>query len=252
MKNQLQIKELNIENLADVLNLQDKIIEGFTTEQKHFILKRSVEDFIKALEGNNIHMVGLFDGEKLIAQSIFEFPQNGQPRDIDEFATNIDNNDIVIFKATLVDKDYRGHGLMQKILAYREQKAIQAGRKVAISQIAIDNPSSWINALKSGMSIRKVDKDPYDGAKVLYMQKELLAPAPKLSKDTYKTVIGDNIQQKIPALFNKMQYLASNGYYGIGFNKEEKCIVWQKAEEQNLTLHRNFIPLYAQNKTIRI
>ena len=84
------------------------------------------------------------------------------------------------------------------------------------------------------------------------MQKELLAPAPNLSKDTYKTVIGDNIQQKIPALFNKMQYLASNGYYGIGFNKEEKCIVWQKAEEQNLTLHRNFIPLYAQNKTIRI
>ena len=30
-----EIKELNIENLSDVLQLQDKIIEGFKTEEKH-------------------------------------------------------------------------------------------------------------------------------------------------------------------------------------------------------------------------
>lgn len=42
MTKKLKIKDLNIENLADVLKLQDKIIAGFHEDEKHFILKRSV------------------------------------------------------------------------------------------------------------------------------------------------------------------------------------------------------------------
>ena len=163
---------MNIEHLADVLKLQDKIIAGLHEDEKHFILKRSVEDFMKALDSETTHMVGVFDGDKLVAQSIFEFPQNNQKRDLEEFAEDIANEDLVIYKATLVDMDYRGQGLMSSLLDYREKKAKQAGKKVAINQIAIDNPASWINALKNGMSIRKIDNDPEDGAKVLYLQKE--------------------------------------------------------------------------------
>ena len=236
-----EIKELNIENLSDVLQLQDKIIAGFKTEEKHFILKRSVQDFIKALDSLDTHMIGIFDQGKLIAQSIFEFPQNNHHRDMEEFASNIPNNDLVIFKATLVDKDYRGQGLMQQILSYREQKALQAGKKIAISQIAIDNPSSWINALKSGMTIRKVDNDPYDNAKVLYMQKELGKKHNNIqtSAKTFEMFIGNNIQQTIPLLFNKMKYLAQNGYRGIAFNKENKSIIWQQSSCQHMLVHHN-------------
>ena len=173
MKKNLEIKELNIAHLADVLKLQDKIIEGLNQDEQHFILRRSVEDFMKALDSEDTHMLGVFDGDKLVAQSIFEFPQDNQKRDMEEFAGEVPNSDLVIYKATLVDKDYRGMGLMSKLLDYREMKAKMAGKKVAIHQIAIDNPASWINALKNGMSIRKVDNDPDDGAQVLYLQKEL-------------------------------------------------------------------------------
>jgi len=255
MNTQLTIKELNIENLADVLKLQDKIIAGFSTTEKHFILRRSVEDFIKALDSTHTHMVGIFDKDSLIAQSMFDFPQKGQPRDMEEFASEINNDDLVIFKATLVDKDYRGQGLMQKLLTYREQKALEAGKKIAISQIAVDNPSSWINALKSGMSIRKVDKDPYDNAKVLYMQKELGIHHffNHENSKSFEMPIGNNIQQKIPTLFNKMHYLAKNGYWGISFNKNNNSILWQKAPHTH-PLHsratHNFIISNSPNKTI--
>ena len=130
MSKKLEVKELNIENLADVLKLQDKIIAGLKEDEKHFILKRSVEDFMHALNSENTHMIGVFDGDKLVAQSIFDFPQNGQRRDMPEFASNIVNDDLVIYKATLVDVDYRGLGLMRELLAYREKKAKEAGKTI--------------------------------------------------------------------------------------------------------------------------
>ena len=233
MSYKLKIKDLNIEHLADVLKLQDKIIAGLHEDEKHFILKRSVEDFMKALDSETTHMVGVFDGDKLVAQSIFEFPKNGQKRDLEEFAYDVVNDDLVIYKATLVDMDYRGQGLMSSLLDYREKKAKQAGKKVAINQIAIDNPASWINALKNGMSIRKIDNDPEDGAKVLYLQKELDKQYDEAvdEKNEFSMYIGKDIHKEIPALFNKMRYFVAKGYRGIKLDKQTNSIVWAKSEE---------------------
>lgn len=257
MNNKLVIKDLNIEHLADVLKLQDKIIAGFHEDEKHFILKRSVEDFMRALDSESTHMVGVFDGDKLVAQSIFEFPQNNQKRDLEEFAGDVANSDLVIYKATLVDIDYRGQGLMSKLLDYREMKAKKAGKKVAINQIAIDNPASWINALKNGMSIRKIDKDPDDGAKVLYLQKELDDKNSEVvdEKSAFLMYIGKDIHKEIPALFNKMRHFVSKGYRGVKLDKQTNSIVWAKTElsKTKVMLSKTFIGLWPNNqdKTIR-
>ncbi len=253
MVKKLEVKELNIENLPAVMALQDKIFANLQQDEKHFILKRSVEDFMKALDGKNVHMFGIFDGSKLVAQSMFEFPQNGQKRELAEFASDVNYNDLVIYKATLVDLDYRGKGLMQELLRQREEKAKSFGKKTAISQIAIDNPASWVNALKSGMSIRKVDKDPFDGTKVLYMQKDFYKPLlPARAENSFSMYLGKNIHKEIPALFNKMHYLAEAGYYGTRFIGNENKIVWEKGEKQNdLNLFRSFSRFAnGQGKTI--
>lgn len=254
MTKKLKIKDLNIEDLADVLKLQDKIIAGFHEDEKHFILKRSVEDFMKALDSESTHMVGVFDGDKLIAQSIFEFPVNNQKRDLEEFSGDVANEDLVIYKATLVDVDYRGQGLMSKLLEYREMKAKQAGKKVAINQIAIDNPASWINALKNGMSIRKIDKDPEDGAKVLYLQKEFDDKNAEKNQNEFFMYIGKDVHREIPALFNKMRHFIEQGYIGVRFDKETNSIVWIKSDYEYRSVARNVMtncyPNY-QGKTIR-
>ena len=253
MSSRLKIKDLNIEHLADVLKLQDKIIAGLHEDEKHFILKRSVEDFMKALDSETTHMVGVFDGDKLVAQSIFEFPKNGQKRDLEEFAYDVVNDDLVIYKATLVDMDYRGQGLMSSLLDYREKKAKQAGKKVAINQIAIDNPASWINALKNGMSIRKIDNDPEDGAKVLYLQKELDKQYDEVvdEKNEFSMYIGKDIHKEIPALFNKMRHFVEKGYRGIRLDKQTNSIIWVKSEDD--VMPKAMINLYSssQGKTIR-
>ena len=127
MAKNLVVKELGIENLSAVLQLQDKIIENLHEDEKHFILKRSVDDFMKALDSESTHMLGVFDGDKLVAQSIFDFPQNGQKRDMPEFAGEEANDDLVIYKAILVDSDYRGTGLMKNMLDFIEKKAVDAG-----------------------------------------------------------------------------------------------------------------------------
>ena len=75
---QLTVTELNIEHLPLVMGLQSKIIANLDKDEKHFILERSVEDFMRALSNGNTHMIGVFDGDKLIAQSMFDFPQAGQ------------------------------------------------------------------------------------------------------------------------------------------------------------------------------
>lgn len=257
MNKNLKIKDLNIEHLADVLKLQDKIIAGFHEDEKHFVLKRSVEDFMKALDSENIHMIGIFDGDKLIAQSIFEFPQDNQKRDLEEFAKDIPNSDLVIYKATLIDKDYRGLGLMSKLLEYRENKAKEAGKKVAINQIAIDNPASWINALKNGMSIRKVDNDPDDNAKVLYLQKDFYDKNSNFIQEdsVFSMFIGKDIHKEIPALFNKMRHFVAKGYRGIKLDKATNSIVWAKAGKQKQRMFHSMgvTSLFAgvQDKTIR-
>ncbi len=229
---QLSVKELNIEHLPAVMALQEKIIAGLHADEKHFILKRSVNDFMTALSSENTHMLGVFDGENLVAQSIFSFPRGGQKRDMPEFAGDIDNDKLVVYKAVLVDKDYRGRGLMTHMLDFIEHKARQAGKTTSIIQIAIDNPASWMSAMKHGMSIHKVDYDPDDHAKVLYLQKDfgksVQTPLYTMGKDAFAMYVGKDIHKEIPALFHKMQYRIAQGYYGVGIDKQSHRMIWVK------------------------
>ena len=125
---------------------------------------------------------------------------------------------------------------MKRMLEYIENNALDSGRTHAIIQIAVDNPASWINALHHGMSITKVDLDPADGAKVIYLEKEISrkpAPVPfpvQNNARIYSMHLGENIHAAIPALFHKMQHLIKNGYHGVALNKESKSLIW---EQQN-------------------
>lgn len=250
MAKKLEIKELNIEHLSEVMNLQAKVIGDLGKDEKHFVLQRSAQDFIKALEHEHTYMLGVFDGDKLIAQSIFAYPQNGQERDMPEFAGDLSNDDLVIYKAILVDRDHRGSGLMKTMLDYIEAKSAEYGKKTSIIQIAIDNPASWISAMANGMAICKVDNDPYDGAKVLYLKKNLYCEnSPKVEGKRFSMFVGHNIHKEILPLFNKMRYWASKGYHGVRMDKSSHSLIWVKQEEQTRNLWQ--IKAGVPDKTIR-
>ena len=234
-KKTLTVKKLDISHLADVMHLQEKIIQGLHPDEQHFILHRTAEDYMKCVEGKSDNMLGVFDENKLIAQAVFKLPHNEEQRDMPEFKSEMENKDLVIYEAILVDPAYRGASLMKRMLEYIEAHAIDQGRTHAIIQIAVDNPASWINALHYGMSITKVDLDPEDNAKVIYLEKAIShKPSPSVrpannNADVYSMYLGDNIHTKIPTLFNKMQYLIQSGYKGTSLNKETKSLIWEKS-----------------------
>ncbi len=231
-KKHLTVKKLGINNLQNVMQLQQKIIENLHPDEQHFILHRTEEDYMKSLNSSSSNMLGVFDGDELIAQTVFAMPKNGEKRDMPEFKSDVPNEDLVLYEAILVNPQYRGSGLMKKMLDFIEAHAIDNGRKHAIIQIAIDNPASWINALHHGMSITKVDRDPTDGVKVVYLEKKIthqpiIQPAYS-NQNSYSLFLGENIHKKIPALFSKMQYLIESGYHGVELNKETQSLIWKK------------------------
>ncbi len=240
-KKHLTVKKLDINNLHDVMNLQQKIINSLHPDEQHFILHRTKEDYTKSLNGKSSNMLGVFDQDELIGQTIFVMPQKGELRDMPEFCPDIPNEDLVLYEAILVDPAYRGSSLMKRMLKYIESHALNNGRKHSIIQIAIDNPASWISALHHGMSITKVDHDPSDGVKVLYLEKkihnepQLISPHLNV-QNCYNLYLGENIHTKIPALFNKMKYLIQQGYQGVYLNKETKSLIWQKQEKTHTNI----------------
>lgn len=135
-------KKLDGSNLQDVMNLQQKIISGLHPDEQHFILHRTEADYMKSLNGQSSNMLGVFDGDELIAQTVYGMPHNGEERDMPEFRPDLPNEDLVLYEAILVDPAYRGSSLMKRMLEYIEGHAIDNGRKHAIIQIAVDNPAA--------------------------------------------------------------------------------------------------------------
>ncbi len=234
MENDLELKKLDNNDLDNLIQLQNKIIAGLHPDEQHFILHRTREDFAKALNSPNAHVFGLFDGKKLVAQSILTLPGDNQTRELPEYASQYKNSEIAVFKAVLVDQEYRGRGLMKRMLKTREEVARFHGRKIAITQIAADNPASWVNALQYGMQITKVGFDPEDGAKVIYLQKALYrseTPALNLNKCS-KLALGSDVHANVPILFNKMQKMSQCGLIGTAWDKERNAILWHPLEDE--------------------
>lgn len=241
-KNDLTLKKLDITDLKSLIDLQDKIIAGLKPDEQHFILHRSTRDFLNALESPSTYVFGLYDGSRLVSQSILSLPKDNENREIPEFLSENSNSELAVYKAVLVDTQYRGRGLMKRMLRTREEAAILNGRTIAITQIAADNPASWINALQYGMQITKVGYDPEDGAKVIYLQKRLdgkKEPLLNMNKE-YALVLGKDIHHQVPILFNKMQKLFEEGWVAteIKLDNNEFKLIWHPktiSKEQTLT-----------------
>lgn len=220
--------EMNTADLRSLLDLQDKIIAGFKPDEQHFILHRTIDDFSNALKSDHMYVFGLYDGNRLVSQSILSLPGDHDTRELPEYAAEHKNSELAVFKAVLVDPEYRGRGLMKQMLRIREQVAAEHGRKIAITQIAADNPASWVNAIQYGMKITKVGFDPEDNAKVIYLQKDLGGRQPQIHSDatSYRLSLGSDVHKNVPALFNKMMALSESGMIGTTWDKQTNSIIW--------------------------
>ena len=197
---------------------------------------------MQALESPSTCVFGLFDGKKLVSQSILSLPKEDEERELAEFLPDHSNSELAIYKAVLVDSEYRGHGLMKRMLQIREDTAILNNRSIAITQIAADNPASWINALRHGMQITKVGFDPYDQAEVIYLQKKIGQSTTEQNAyagSTYSMKLGSNIHMQVPLLFNKMQELSKRGMIGVSWDAQNNALIWQQTSSDKEQMNIN-------------
>ncbi|MBR1825981.1 MAG: GNAT family N-acetyltransferase [Alphaproteobacteria bacterium] len=235
MSEDLILKKLDITDLKNLIDLQDKIIADLKEDEQHFILHRTASDFLNALESDSTYVFGLYDGDRLVSQSILSLPKNGDKREISEFLSERKNSELAVYKAVLVDPAYRGRGLMKRMLRTREEAAIMNGRNTAITQIAADNPASWVNALRYGMQITQVGTDPEDGAKVIYLQKRLDGKKEPLldMAQSFAMPLGQDIHKHVQILFNKMQKLSAEGWVATNLimDKSGFKLMWHPLEK---------------------
>ena len=244
-----EARVLNQEDLNLVLALQDKIIAGFHDEnEKKFILDRSVADYQAVFDKDDANILGAFHQGELVGQVVYMTPQQGKVRDLAEFKPQVKNENMVVYEAILVNPHFRGCALMKNMLDYIEQNLIDGNRTTSIMQIAVGNPSSWINALKHGMRITKADVDSFDGMEVIYLEKDIPSPAPakyKTNSPTYSMRLGKNPQDRIPQLLYKMQFLIENGYHGIAFDRNTQSLLWTQPATTRLNLKDKVISKFS-------
>lgn len=234
MKKELEIKNLTLGNLPQVIELQEKIVKNLHVDEQHFVLHRTGEDFKKALNSKHTHILGIFDGDNLIGQTIFSCPVNNHKREMAEFLPDAEHDKLLIYKAIFVDPQYRGSGLMKAMLEKIEHEMLKEGKETSIIQIAVDNPASWISAMHHGMEITKIDLDPEDSAQVMYLQKKLHKKSQGFQAvSECKLPLGSDIHKNMPILFNKMKNLTEKGYHAAFFDKSANQLIWHKSEVEN-------------------
>ena len=224
----LNLKQLTLQDLPAIMTLQEKILEALLPHQKDFVVHRSEEDFKKLLTPPS-GLYGCFDGDKLVAQMAYDLPSVRHAGTYPEFKTATAAQHLIIFEAILVDPAYRGHGLMQRMLAkvgdiLHEQNP---ERTYAIMQIASANLASWKSALHYGMEMTKVAKDPGDSTPCFYLEKNMKFSKASVIKPAFYVNL-ENYPPQSPHFFQYMRTLYKHGYIGIKYDAEHNGIALAK------------------------
>lgn len=100
-------------------------------------------------------LIGLFDGDRLVAYSILGLPGPGDPNFGDDhgLATQALAR-VAHLDGAAVHPNFRGNGLQRRMIAWRLAAARAAGRTIALSTVAPGNVASLASMLSEGLQIR--------------------------------------------------------------------------------------------------
>ncbi|MEC8067010.1 MAG: GNAT family N-acetyltransferase [Pseudomonadota bacterium] len=199
------LKQVDIPNIVD---LQDTVIEGLPSHKKHFIAKRSKEDFLRFMhQGGQI--IGLKDGEDLVAYSIVHFPQTNEETGFDPKIATPELNTCALLKSTVVHPDFRGRGLQKTLIDARLEQAALAGKETAICEVDIQNAASIKSLMSKGFTIRDAGVSPVDGMPSVYMYKSLTQVQAHGTSNALQLVAVED--------WAKHCHLLKNGHVGVDY-----------------------------------
>lgn len=168
----MYIKILKSSDLEVMVGLQTRVLAAL--ENDYFLKCRSVADWRMMLGSEDYVVYGIYDKDRLIASATIHFPNGVDYRDIPEFSP-VPDEELAIFQAVMVDKDYRRMGLMRVLQDLRKGAAIRRKRGKIICKISADNLISCKNAINYGFHAVKVAPDDSGHNKMYFIKKLNLA-----------------------------------------------------------------------------
>lgn len=224
-----EVHLLGKHDIPDILNLQQKIFNDLPEEQKSFILPKTEEFFEKHFSRGHNQMLGIYVDGKLIAQSIILNPTEEHPETGMVDMKDVDSPDKVsIIEGVLVDADYRGNHLMEKMVQYWIDYTDSIGREHVIAEIAVDNPYSWGVFLDKGLTLHSMGVDPDDGTELYNAHETVENIKDKNISGHFNYYAEKKLKTCDAQDLDQQKQLMQDGYIGTSYNRQTKKIIMAK------------------------
>ncbi|MBQ7308113.1 MAG: GNAT family N-acetyltransferase [Clostridia bacterium] len=180
------IRQLNVGDTQDFCNL---IVDMYSNIQNLEWFSPMPYDFdnVKSMiENPRFFIIGIFIDNKLCAVSSFDF-KCGKLIGKIEFPTNCNTDRLVEIGFTMVHSDFKGQGLMKKMVEYLLTKAKQDGFEWVFSKVHKDNFASSKSLIYNNFYVFNSYKKPVKKDEFISLsQKEFFS---KIGKENAKKTL---------------------------------------------------------------
>lgn len=146
----IEIKEINIGQLEEMLNLQDKVHEQLS--DKEVLQTLTKEEFIEIVEQGFI--VGAFDGSHLVASRSMYIPKIDEEEHLADDAGIADKGSVIYSEISFINPEYRGQNLQTQMGRALVEKVKKDSRfKHCLTTVMPTNIPSLKDKFKLGFKI---------------------------------------------------------------------------------------------------
>ncbi len=204
----LKLRRLRDRDLPAICALQNKVNAELVADgHGAYVVVRREESFAAHLEALGV-MLGVFDGERLVAQSLMGLPPRADSDHGCDLQPEEPADKLVVMKGVLVDAAYRGNHLMQRMGEVGLGLARLRGRHQLVAEAAVGNIASWCSMLALGMRIVACDEAPSDH-EPLYLVRRKVADRPAQTVQRYLNPTQPwRVQRKT---------FGTDGYHGVWY-----------------------------------
>ncbi len=221
-------------HINEIKAFHDHIVKTLNPDEQAFFLQKPRSFFanhFKKGNGNAVLAIVKEDGA-VIAQAIILNPSYTSP---DTGMVDMDlscrTDSITVLQGVGVLPEMRGNGLMHDLVSHWLDYAYSLGKTNAIAEIDVNNIASWNVFLKEGLKLVGMGIDPSDGTLVYNAHEDVkTAIMKRLSHVFNDKAVGPLFASHIENI-EWHQKLFKEGQKCIGFNKAQKTLVFEAAND---------------------
>ena len=159
------IRKLNIKDAEDFSNLIVNMYANLENLEWFSPMPYDLENVKSIIENPRFYVIGVFKDDRLAAVSSFDYKCGKLIGKID-FPTDCNTDKLVEIGFTMVHSNFKGQGIMKKMVEYLLNKAKNDGFEWVFSKVNKQNFASSKSLIRNGFEIhcdysKPVDKDEF-------------------------------------------------------------------------------------------